>query len=243
MNKLILGFLCSHLVLYSIGQEHNTSANYTKPSDSLAQKNLSEWGDLKFGLFMHWGTYSQWGIVESWSLCPEDEDWTQRKDPRSDNYYEYVKAYENLQTQFNPVENYLLNIAPGPNGDWDTDAYKRLENIGEWINDYGEGIYNTRPVSTSTVKNIYFTQNKDENTVYAFLLNEDQDKNLPAKLVVPLKEGGKLRNVNMGSSGLAANRVKWKIVGKNIEIIIPKKKRLLKSNDYATMIKMKYIYL
>lgn len=77
---------------------------YVKPSDPEVQKKLREWQDMKFGLFMHWGTYSQWGVVESWSICPEDEDWTQRKGPHANNYFEYVKAYENLQTKFNPVK-------------------------------------------------------------------------------------------------------------------------------------------
>jgi alpha-L-fucosidase len=53
---------------------------------------------------MHWGTYSQWGVVESWSICPEDEGWTQRRGPYSADWYTYLKAYENLQTTFNPVK-------------------------------------------------------------------------------------------------------------------------------------------
>jgi alpha-L-fucosidase len=57
---------------------------------------------------MHWGTYSQWGVVESWSICPEDEGWTQRKGPYAKSYEEYKKAYENLQTSFNPK-----NFDPG----------------------------------------------------------------------------------------------------------------------------------
>jgi alpha-L-fucosidase len=77
---------------------------YVAPKDTLVQKNLSRWQDMKFGLLMHWGTYSQWGIVESWSICPEDEGWTQRRGPYSKNYNEYVKAYEDLQITFNPVK-------------------------------------------------------------------------------------------------------------------------------------------
>jgi alpha-L-fucosidase len=50
---------------------------------------------------MHWGPYSQWGIVESWSLCSEDEPWCRRS---LEDYGEYKKAYENLQTTFNPTE-------------------------------------------------------------------------------------------------------------------------------------------
>ncbi|MCC7525987.1 MAG: alpha-L-fucosidase [Chitinophagaceae bacterium] len=77
---------------------------YVPPTDTPVLNSIARWQDMKFGLFMHWGTYSQWGIVESWSICPEDEGWTQRKGPHANNYFEYVKAYENLQTTFNPVD-------------------------------------------------------------------------------------------------------------------------------------------
>jgi alpha-L-fucosidase len=76
---------------------------YFKPADTLVRAKIAEWQDRKFGLLMHWGTYSQWGIVESWSICPEDEGWTQRRGPYSKSYYDYVHAYENLQTTFNPT--------------------------------------------------------------------------------------------------------------------------------------------
>ena len=76
---------------------------YVPPAEPEVQAKLEQWKDLKFGLFMHWGTYSQWGIVESWSLCPEDEGWTVRRGPYASNYYEYMKAYEGLQSSFNPL--------------------------------------------------------------------------------------------------------------------------------------------
>lgn len=85
-------------------QEHNFNTKYVQPTDTLVQQKIAQWQDLKFGLFMHWGTYSQWGVVESWSICPEDEGWTQRRGPYSASYNEYIKAYENLQTTFNPVK-------------------------------------------------------------------------------------------------------------------------------------------
>lgn len=77
--------------------------NYQAPVDEKVKEKLSAWQDLKFGLFMHWGTYSIWGIVESWSLCPEDLSFTQRTGPYAADYCGYKKAYENLQTQFNPT--------------------------------------------------------------------------------------------------------------------------------------------
>src|ERR1700677_5328109 len=77
--------------------------NYVAPTDTAVLQKLNEWQDLKFGLFMHWGTYSEWGVVESWSICPEDEGWTQRRGPYSADYYDYVQAYQHLQTTFNPT--------------------------------------------------------------------------------------------------------------------------------------------
>src|SRR5580700_1580789 len=87
------------LFTFSLSSAQN---NYVAPSDTLVRQKLQQWQDLKFGLFMHWGTYSQWGVVESWSICPEDEGWTGRKGASAGNYFEYKKAYENLQTTFNP---------------------------------------------------------------------------------------------------------------------------------------------
>ncbi len=85
-------------------QQHTASYRYKAPSDPLVQQKLSEWQKIKFGLLMHWGTYSQWGVVESWSICPEDEGWTVRRGPYSSDWYTYLKAYQNLQTSFNPVK-------------------------------------------------------------------------------------------------------------------------------------------
>ena len=102
MKKILQPLL---IVLFiNANAQHNFSDNYIVPRDTLVQQKLARWQDLKFGLLMHWGTYSEWGIVESWSICPEDEGWTQRRGPFASNYFEYVKAYESLQTTFNPTE-------------------------------------------------------------------------------------------------------------------------------------------
>ena len=103
MKKIVFVFFAFMFVTVN-AQEHTASLKYTIPSDKLVQAKLSQWGKVKFGLLMHWGTYSQWGIVESWSLCPEDEGWTKRRGPYANDWYTYKQAYENLQTTFNPVK-------------------------------------------------------------------------------------------------------------------------------------------
>lgn len=102
--KRFFPLLFSCISLQAIAQEHEMTTSYIAPKDPLVLQKIDQWQDLKFGLFMHWGTYSQWGVVESWSICPEDEGWTQRRGPYAASYNEYKKAYENLQTTFNPVK-------------------------------------------------------------------------------------------------------------------------------------------
>jgi alpha-L-fucosidase len=83
---------------------HDDIKGYQLPKDKQVADKITQWQDLKFGLFMHWGTYSQWGIVESWTLSPEDYAFCKRNGPYADNYFTYKKAYENLQTVFNPTQ-------------------------------------------------------------------------------------------------------------------------------------------
>ncbi len=101
-NKAILLCLVGFLGFYSAAQHHEQT--YFPPTDSLVIRKLASWQEYKFGLLMHWGAYSQWGVVESWSICPEDEDWCTRRGPYAANYFEYLKAYENLQTTFQPTQ-------------------------------------------------------------------------------------------------------------------------------------------
>ncbi|MBK6621602.1 MAG: alpha-L-fucosidase [Saprospirales bacterium] len=98
-------FLAAFLILLLPAISFSQSQPYTPDPDPLIQQRLEDWRDLKFGLLMHWGPYSQWGIVESWSICPEDLSWASggRKPGVSDNYHDYVEAYEDLQTTFNPL--------------------------------------------------------------------------------------------------------------------------------------------
>lgn len=111
MKKFLSLGLALFALLYANAQVHNLSKTYQWPKDPLVVQKLKTWQAKKFGLLMHWGTYSEWGIVESWSICPEDEGWCERKGPYKDNYCDYVKAYENLQTTFNPVD---FNRTNGP---------------------------------------------------------------------------------------------------------------------------------
>ncbi len=99
INILMAGMLL--FAMNAISQE--STEKYVPETDPLVLAKLEKWQDFKFGLLMHWGAYSQWGIVESWSICPEDYGWCERKKGNYQDYFGYVKDYENLKTTFNPV--------------------------------------------------------------------------------------------------------------------------------------------
>lgn len=100
-NIVLSALMIMVFCIQDVTAQHQT---YFPDKDTAIQHRLEQWKDLKFGLLMHWGTYSQWGIVESWSICPEDVSWATggRKQGVANNYSDYVKAYENLKTTFNP---------------------------------------------------------------------------------------------------------------------------------------------
>jgi len=100
--KIIISILVYGIFLPS-GTFSQENEKYVPETDTLVLKKLEQWQGLKFGLLMHWGAYCQWGIVESWSICPEDYGWCERKNGNFQNYFNYVKDYENLKTTFNPV--------------------------------------------------------------------------------------------------------------------------------------------
>ncbi|WP_199136089.1 alpha-L-fucosidase [Pedobacter sp. ASV12] len=102
MKKIYLTILVFCLFFATHAQQaHYQSQHYQAPSDTKVQAKLSQWGDKKFGLFMHWGIYSIPGIVESWSICSEDASWIPRDSTK--NYEDYKRWYFNLSKQFNPV--------------------------------------------------------------------------------------------------------------------------------------------
>lgn len=103
MRSKLLLFCLLHLftVQFVSAQEQ---AYFPDPNPAIQQR-IGEWQDLKFGVLFHWGPYSQWGIVESWSICPEDLSWATgaRKKEYGEDYNQYRKTYEALQTTFNPT--------------------------------------------------------------------------------------------------------------------------------------------
>lgn len=78
--------------------------------------------------------------------------------------------------------NLLLNIAPGPDGKWDDEAYTMLAGVGKWMKDNGESIYNTRALAPYRSGDICYTRKNGINTMYAIYLVTDSKKPFPQEL-------------------------------------------------------------
>ena len=75
--------------------------------------------------------------------------------------------------------NFLLNIGPMPNGKIQNEHVARLKEMGEWLNVYGETIYETRggPLSARD----WGVMTQKENKVYVHILNwQDESIVMPA---------------------------------------------------------------
>ena len=78
--------------------------------------------------------------------------------------------------------NLLLNIAPGPEGQWHDQAYERLAEIGEWMDINGEGIYNTRAIEPFKENDICYTYNPSSEAIYAIYTG--MEEKIPAEIRV-----------------------------------------------------------
>jgi alpha-L-fucosidase len=77
--------------------------------------------------------------------------------------------------------NFLLNIAPTAEGDFEEIAYERLMEIGDWMKINSEAIYNSHPVKPYKENKTCFTQLTD-GTIYIIYLAEETEKQLPPKI-------------------------------------------------------------
>jgi alpha-L-fucosidase len=114
--------------------------------------------------------------------------------------------------------NLLLNIAPGPKGQWHDDAYLRLKDMGDWMKINGEAIYGTRAIAPYKESKICFTSKKKEGIVYAIYL-ADKDKSIIPK-EIEIKSFKAVKNSKIFLLG-TDKALKWQQKGEGILISVP----------------------
>lgn len=158
----------------------------------------------------------------SWSYVPDDT---------------YKQAIDIVHTLIKIVSrggNYLLNIGPGPHGDWDPDAYDPLKAVGEWMALNGEGIYATRAVGPYSEGRKYYTRGKDDSATYVFDLSETEKVELPATIRLTAPEGRPVKQIEL----LGVGKLRFKQTGDSLGISIPENKRSPTHLRYAATFKL-----
>ena len=128
-------------------------------------------------------------MANSWSYVPNDQ------------YKSTRTLVHTLARIVSRGGNYLLNIAPGPTGEWDSIAYARLQEIGQWMDINSAAIYETNPVAPYEQGKWVFTQKKD-GSVYALYLADEQEGQVPVRFTLP-DFGKVVKNVSLlGDPGI-----------------------------------------
>ena len=112
--------------------------------------------------------------------------------------------------------NFLLNIGPGPDGDFHPTAYERLKEIGGWMKINSEAIYETKPIAPFQETKLVFTQK--ENNIYATYLPDEDEKNMPSIVMIHSmqpKKGSKIYLLGYSQP------LSWENTGKGFTINIP----------------------
>ena len=124
--------------------------------------------------------------------------------------------------------NLLLNIAPGPQGQWHDGAYKLLEEIGQWMNVNSEAIYGTRAISPYKENKVCITK-KGDNTLYIYYM-ADEGEEMPTQigmLTYSLPQGARIKMIGTDTY------LKWEKKDKGFIINIPDKIRKSPPSKYV----------
>jgi alpha-L-fucosidase len=138
------------------------------------------------------------------------QSWGHNNNPNYKSTRELIHALVNVVARGG---NYLLNVAPTPEGTFEREAYQRLDEIGAWMSTNGEAIYATRSRETFEEEALRFTRNKSADTVYAIAL-EWPEEHLRVRSVRP--SAGTVVSL-LGHS----EPLEWSREGRGLEVVVP----------------------
>lgn len=125
--------------------------------------------------------------------------------------------------------NLLLNIGPAADGTWDRDAYKRLEEIGDWIEVNHSAIYGSRAFKPFKQGNICYTQGKN-GSIYAFYLARSRETKPPHTIVVAIPETLEVDDIKFLG---ADEKITWRRKKQGVSIQVPESVRIHPPCKYA----------
>ncbi len=113
--------------------------------------------------------------------------------------------------------NLLLGIGPKPDGTLPEEAISRLKEVGKWLQNNGDAIYNTRSVKHYKDSNTYFTQNRINGSQFALVClpensavpsSVEWENNIPQK-------GTTMKLLQTGKA------VKWTVTDTRVKVFLP----------------------
>ncbi|WP_234736517.1 alpha-L-fucosidase [Tellurirhabdus bombi] len=142
---------------------------------------------------------------DSWSYIPKE------------NFKSARKLVQTLVDVVSKNGNLLLNVAPGPDGEWHEEAYNRLRQIGDWMQVNGESIYETKPLAPYRQGQWALTGKGAVR--YASYLPTESETTLPATVTLPI--------VPTKSVTLLGNKqtLSWKKTATGITVSVPEAAR------------------
>lgn len=131
--------------------------------------------------------------------------------------------------------NLLLNIAPGPNGEWHDEAYRLLDDIGAWMDVNSEAIYKTRAVEPYKDGKVCLTARGDSLTYLLYMADEGEE--MPAIISTSSVSFADGATIEMpGVKGI----LNWEKRGDGIEISIPRSLRNDPPSDWVWVFRVSH---
>jgi alpha-L-fucosidase len=168
-----------------------------------------------------------------WESCiVAGESWSWKPDAK---YISGTEAVHMLVDIVIKGGNLLLNIGPGPQGQWHDEAYKLLEDMGNWMKVNGEAIYGTRALEPYKEGKVCISK-KGDNTIYIYYLADDGEK-MPSQIGMSkfsLPKGAKVTMPGTGTS------LKWSKTETGFSVTMPDKVRNNPPSKYVWVLKAVY---
>jgi len=125
--------------------------------------------------------------------------------------------------------NLLLNIAPGPMGQWHQDAYDLLGGFGAWMKVNQAAIYETRAIAPYKEANICLTK-KEDGKVYAIYLAGEDENTMPSFLTMNTISPQKKASIILVGTN---TELSWEKSGNGFIAEIPERLRKNPPSKYA----------